>query len=401
MKKIKKLSLILGLVLLLVIPFIVQATVKEANENVYLAQAVVHDGNYYATGNIIEIAGTINGDVFAAGNSVSISGTINGDVFAAGSSVSISGKVDGSVFSVASNILINGEILGNVRVAGSNIIIENKVGRNVMAAGSNVSLTSQAEVAGHLSLAGAVLDVRSKTGGNFEAVGESITLAGDIGGKTKLNLDKTGQVVFLSSAHLMGNFEYTASKEITVSSEVTIDGETIFNQFYPREQKKRVLGIITAGYFFFKLIQLFGLLIVGLVIISLAKKKVLETADLMLKEPAKQIGQGLVWFIVTPVVIILLLITVIGIPLAFLLSLTYIILIYLSKVFAGLAIGLMLTKAFGWQKMSLIGSLILGIIIFVILKSIPIIGWLFSLVAIWWGLGALIEIKKRTLREMK
>ncbi|MBT4495679.1 polymer-forming cytoskeletal protein [bacterium] len=400
-KYFKNVAIFIGLILLFAIPFVGQATMEKADENVYLAPDVVHEGNYYAAGNIVEIAGTVNGDIFVAGNSVTVSGAVNGDIFAAGNSVSITGDIDGSVFSAASNIIISGEVLGNVRVAGSNVTIESEIGRNVMAAGSNIILTSNAEVIKHLNLAGAVLDVRSNVGGNFEAAGESMKISGEIGGNTDLYFDKTGKVVFLPPAHLMGDFKYTASEELIISDDVTIDGEVVYNQFVPKVNKKQFLGLFTVGYFLFKLIQLFGLLVIGLVIVSLTKKKVKETADLMIKNPLAQIGMGIVWFIITPIIVVLLLVTVIGMPLAFLLSLIYIIFICLSKVFAGIAIGVMLTKAFGWDKATLIGSMVLGIIALTLLKSIPVIGWLVGLVTMWWGIGGLVEIKKRTLKEMK
>ena len=140
--------------------------------------------------------------------------------------------------------------------------------------------------------------------------------------------------------------------------------------------------------------------VVGLVLIYLTRKKLLETSSLMLKKPGSQIGRGLAWFFLTPLVCILLLVTIIGIPLSFLTIAIYAVMLYISKVFAAIALGVWLAKSFGWKKASLIWKMILGVLALVILQSIPFIGWLVCLVAIWWGLGAIIEMKKKVLKEM-
>jgi len=384
MKITNRIILCLGLAMLLVLPLFVHATVKKANENVYLAIDEVYEGNYYVAGNAIEISGTVNGDVFVAGNTVRISGTVNGDVFAG-----------------ASNIIINGEIDGSVRVAGSNVSIDGKVSRNLMAAGSSLVVNEKAEIGKHVSLAGAFIDVRGKVGGNLEVAGDTLNIAGQIGGKTKLHFKEGERVVLLPQAHLMGDLDYTAENEVVIKEGAQIDGQTNFYPFVSKPRQAEILGFMTAGYLFVKLVQIFGLFVVALLLISLLKKKVLEVTDLMIKKPWSQIGRGAAWFFLTPIACIVLLITVIGIPLAGIVSLLYVVMLYFSKVFASIALGLLLTKSLGWGKVSLMVSMIIGVIVFSVIKGIPILGWLICLVAIWWGLGALIEVKKKVWKEMR
>ena len=49
----------------------------------------------------------------------------------------------------------------------------------------------------------------------------------------------------------------------------------------------------------------------------------------------------------------------------------------------------------------IIWPLILGLVIFVIVTSIPIFGWVIKLAAIWWALGAFFQVKKETLKEYR
>jgi len=370
--------------MLLVLPLAGHATAKKASQNVYLAFGEIHEGNYYAAGNAIEIAGTVNGDVFVAGNSVTISGTINGDVFAG-----------------ASNIIISGDVDGSVRVAGSNVSIDGKISRNLMSAGSNLVISEKAEVGRHVSLAGAFVDVRGKIGGNLEVGGDTLNIAGEIGGNAYLRLEDGERVTLLPQAHLKGNLDYTARNELVVKEGAQIDGRINYQPFVAKPRRGEILGFMAVGYFFSKLVQVFGMFVVALLLISLMRKKVLEVADLMVKKPLAQIGQGVIWFFLTPIACVILLVTIIGIPLALIVGALYAVMLYFGNVFASIALGLLLAKGLGWKKASLIASMIIGVIAFMILKGLPFVGWLIGLVAIWWGIGALIEIKKRAWKEMR
>ncbi len=384
MKKTNRIILFVGLALFLTLPLFGHAAVKKASENVYLASGEVHEGNYYAAGNAIEIAGIVNGDVFVAGNTVTISGIVNGDVFAG-----------------ASNIIISGEIDGSVRVAGSNVSIDAKISRNLMSAGSNLVISEKAEVGRHASLAGAVIDVRGMIGGNLEAAGDTLNIAGEIGGDTNLYFEDGERVTLLPKAHLKGDLDYTARNDLIIKEGAQIDGQTNYHPFVQKPDKEQFLGFIAVGFFFYKLVQIFGMFIVALLVISLFRKKVLEVTDLMIKKPFVQMGRGIVWFFLTPIACIILLITLIGIPLSLIVGVLYAVMLYFAKVFAGIALGLILTRALGWKKASLIVSMIFGVLALVILDCLPIVGWLICLVAIWWGMGALIEVKKKAWKEMK
>lgn len=378
-----KLKILLPLLALaLLVPLAGQATAKKTSQNVYLAPDVIHQGNYYVAGNAVEIAGIVNGDVFAVGNSITISGKINGDVFSAASNIRISGQIDGSV-----------------RVAASNVMIEGKISRNVMAAGSNVVITESAEVGRNVMLAGAVVDARGKIGGNLEAAGNVVTVANEVGGNGYVRLDEEGKLNFIGNGKIKGDLDYTA-KETMVFADGKVLGQVTYKPLtFKKPHRGEVLGFLTFGYLLVKLIKLFGLLVVGLVFISLARKKVLAITELMAKSPVKQIGQGVIWFFLTPIAGIILLFTVIGIPLALILFAGYAMMLYLGKVFAGITLGLLLVKAFKWDKVSLLVSMIIGVLALTVVVTIPFIGWLAGLVAIWWSWGAIIQIKKESLKE--
>ena len=116
----------------------------------------------------------------------------------------------------------------------------------------------------------------------------------------------------------------------------------------------------------------------------------------MLNKAGASIGWGAVVMLLTPIIAILLLITVIGIPLAAILIGLWFIALLISKVLVGITIGRLLLRKNKEpenkkeeKKNSLMLPMVIGITLSWLIFSAPVIGWLLSLVALWWGLGGI------------
>ena len=92
--------------------------------------------------------------------------------------------------------------------------------------------------------------------------------------------------------------------------------------------------------------------------------------------------------------------TVIGIPLGIIIMLSYLIYIYLTKIFVSLFIGRGFLKFFGSSPKS--GwTLLVGLIIYVILTSIPFIGWILNIIFVFIGFGALLIYYKQIYSKLR
>ena len=81
----------------------------------------------------------------------------------------------------------------------------------------------------------------------------------------------------------------------------------------------------------------------------------------------------------------------------------YVIMLCISKVVAGLSLGLLVMSrlANGQYKGSLVWPLVVGLVIIVLLSSIPFFGWALKLAAVLWAFGAIVTIKKQMLKEYR
>jgi hypothetical protein len=138
----------------------------------------------------------------------------------------------------------------------------------------------------------------------------------------------------------------------------------------------------------FTIISFAGALVVGLLYLKLYGKHLTQTSDLVSKSFWKTLGVGFLVTIAFIPGLIILLITVIGIPLAGLAFLMLLLYSYLAKIVVGSAFGNWVSQKYNW-KMSTFGSLAFGLLVFYLIKQIHIIGFLTGLVVLWIGLGAL------------
>lgn len=366
----------------------VLAADKPVDQAIYVGPDDIIDGNFIKAGNIIDIAGAVNGDVIVAGNSITISGPVAGDVIVAGNSVRITGEVGGSVRAVASSISIDSAISHNAWVFAGTVSFgqDSSVGWDVYTGAGSV-------------------EIKGPIGGNVFAGAGSLIIANKIGKDVKASVDREGQVVLYPEAEVAGNLEYQAADEnqLVLKEGAIINGETIRKDLGKGAEFGDTAKTFGVAYLLFKIFSFFSLLVIGVLLISLVPKFMIQVNDVMRQKPWPSLGWGVVYFFLTPIAIFVLLITVIGIPLGLILIPVYIISIYLSKLFAGFVVGIWLFNQLTKNKYkgSLIWPLVLGLLLVMIVTSIPLFGWLLALVLVWWSLGGLIQTKKEIIKDFR
>jgi cytoskeletal protein CcmA (bactofilin family) len=358
-----------------------QAIVQKKGENVYV--------------NSNEI---IEDDLIAAGETIEINGLIKGDLFVFGQIITINGSVEGDIIGFGQQITINGNVNGNIRIFSQTIKFNNQTDKNINVCGQNIFFSEKSAIGKNLLFAGENIEINGKTNGNIYGKGEKISLGGEVNKTTNLNATS---LVLQPNAIIKGDLHYIAPQKAKIQSGAQISGKT-FYKISPFEKKEKKY---TVAFFFWKLVFLFGFLIIGLIFTSLFRKKTLEIIEQIKKTPWKNLGFGIIYFLITPIILLLLIALLIGIPLALIGICLYFILLYLSQLFVGIIIGIEIDKKIRKPKenkeQNLIWPMSLGMIILIILFSIPYLGFFFKLITIWIGLGGIIENVKIKMQKIK
>src|SRR5690606_1095729 len=90
---------------------------------------------------------------------------------------------------------------------------------------------------------------------------------------------------------------------------------------------------------YLRFIALGGFLVAGAVAVLLAPRTAAAAADAIWTRPGASLGYGVLWLIVVPVVATLLLITVVGIPLAIMAGVAWLIALFLGRAVPAVSLG--------------------------------------------------------------
>lgn len=365
------LRVVCGIVLgIFLVPLSAHALGVAAEESVTLAADEIIDDNYFAAGNSVTIDGTVNGDVYAFGTVITINGTIGGDLISGGT-----------------RIEINGEVKGNLRAGATTIQINAPIGKNVTVAGATIALNSDSSVGWSFIGAGQTIKFDGPIGGNVNVAGDSITVNAPIGGNTDVTIGEQGHVALGEKARLDGDLTYRGTKAAQISADAVIRGATVHRELNANINFDK--SFFTRAWIFLKLVSLFGTLLVGTILVSVAGAWTEEQTKKMLEKPGLQCMWGLIILIVVPIAVVILMLTLIGIPLGVVVLGMYFLALYLAKIFVGIIIGNYILRQNEAKPFPLIWRMMLGTTVVVLIVNIPVIGWLCSLGVTIWFLGSL------------
>lgn len=376
-----KIKLIVVASLLLFLPTLALATNSLNNQKFALVKSdQTIDGNYFALAEQVEVAGTVNGDVIAAGGLVTISGSVAGDVIVAGGLVRIFGPVQ-----------------GDIRVVAGEVRVDSIVGRNATIFAGTVELSKDAAIGEGLLIFAGTFDQRGTIAKNVRGAVGAANLNGKIGKDVWLKIVEPEQFIIHENAWIGGDLNYNSPTMAKILSGATLFGELNYQPFLKASTD-------WTSFFFTKFIWLISLILLGLIALWLIPKRVEKGIELLSDSFWQPLGWGLLLLFVTPVVILILAITIIGLPLALVLLALYLLSILAAIIIVSTCLGEWLLKKLMRRHLrgvSLRWSMILGLLLFVILCSLPFIGWLLKVLLISAGLGAKLALDIKDVKRYR
>jgi hypothetical protein len=324
----------------------------------------------------------VDGDVLAIGKSVVLEGTVTGSLVAIGGDVIISGEVDGSVYALAGTV----DLIGDARI-----------GHSLHAIATFLGLRDGAEI-----------------GRDLIGISLSANLSGSIGRDSRLviGLLEIGRII-LESINMA-----TTGKPL---DEVFIDrtqavtalpiGGALFTVQHQEEEEAPPAENPTLTWLSEQAQRLVTYLIVGLVLLWLRPVWLKRWSAALRRQPLAGAGIGLVIYIVGFIAFMLLLVIflalAIGLALLTLWELglilggitlsatglafyTFLLFVaFLSKIIVAYLVGsLILERVYPQGNEFRLWPFLLGLVLYLIICAIPVLGWVAALLATFLGLGA-------------
>ncbi|MEA3343343.1 MAG: polymer-forming cytoskeletal protein [archaeon] len=332
-------------------------------------------------------------DLIVGGSEIVIEGRIEGDLVAFAGKISISGDVEGDVLAAGGDVVIEGDVEDDAVLLSGDAKISGDVGDNLLAACGSFKMDDGSSVGRDAFVAGGMIDVYGDVFRNLFASGGNVVIGGSVLGNVTLEADGAPRIT--SDAEIGGDVNYTSEKDIIIEDGASVPGNV--NKNLPDAGRKKS----DFERFNERLMGFLSIFIVGFILVRFLPVYTRNVCN-NLKKSAFSCGLwGIVGLIVAPVVALLLMVTVIGLPLGLILVCAYIILIYVSKVYVSVFVGKFFLNMTGSRSDSLVLMLVLGLLLFELIGLVPALSGFVGLLVVVFGFGAVLVTKKQMYMNFK
>ncbi len=332
-------------------------------------------------------------DTYIAGGIITIDEDITGDLYIGGKTITINGNIEGDLVVVGEEITVNGDVSDDLRALGGTISITGNIGDDLIATGGRLDVGSSTLIGGSLIVGNGYANIMGTINEDIRGGGGRITLGGVVYRDVLLEIQET--LMLTSTAKINGNLVYTGLREAKLDND-QVAGYIEFNKQAVEDKSfgKQIGDFFTKWHLIFLFLKYLSILLLTIIIVSLSPACLMRGSKIATEHPWRSLGLGFVIAICAVAATIILMMTMIGIPIAAMVVAILVISMYVAKVFAGTFIGSLLIKPKKMTKWKLFGITALGLFILLVIDIVPFIGWLASVVVLFIAFGALWTHKK-------
>lgn len=332
--------------------------------------ASAQTGNVYLTGPTIRISEPVQGDAMAAGGRVAVEQPVRNDVAVAGGDVAVTADV--------------GE---DLRAAGGQVALDARVGGDAHIVAGRLIIGKDGSVAGRAWLAGGDVQVLGRLPGKTKVYAGRVAIGGEIDGDLSVQADS---VELLPAARIRGVLTYVSPNPLLSDPAAQVDGGVV-RQSMAASATARPPASNGSG----TALWIIGVTAAG-VVWTLLFPAVARTAQARLAQaPGASLAAGALVALLTPVAVALLLISILGAPLALVLLAVYGLLMlagyFVVAGYLGDRLLQMATKDTVVKPRRRVTALVVALLLLGLMSQVPLLGWLITLLALMAGSGALID----------
>ncbi len=334
----------------------------------------------------VDIGEIIDDTLVASGRVVRIDGEVTGDLIAFAQSIEIVGSVHGDVISFGRTIEVDGRIGGGLAGFGQTIRIEDSIGQSVYGFAQSLRSGRDATIEGDLFAFGEEISVGGSVGRNVTVFGNTLTITGDVVRDVKF----AGRLATMRpSASIGGNLDVglPAERNLEVDSAATIAGETIVEVPEPGQEEDEG-GLLSAWSIAWTALWLVTAFLSGLLLLwalPALRRVPLDNLNGILTSA----GLGFVLVTATPVLAVVLAVTLIGLPAGLVIAAVWALSLYVSKIVVAHFLGNALLRPKQHDVRSMLLPLLAGLVLVLVAVSLPYVGWVINLLLVIIGLGAM------------
>ncbi len=337
----------------------------------------------------------IDDSLFAAGDTVTIEGTVNGDLIAFARQVTIRGTVTGSVLTAGQTMDIQGTVGGTIIAFGSSVQITGKVTRNVVAGGQSVTVGKDGVISGDFTGFGNDVHLNGTVTRSFYAFGAFADVAGNVGRNV---IFRGASLTALPTSKITGDLKAYVSKTemVHINPGAVIGGKQDI-EIVKQDANRRNRGIVSR--IFSEVLHVVAAFLTGfLILLIFPGVRRVQFGDVI--TVLKSGGIGFLAIVAAPIAAIILLITLIGIPVAISAFILWLLGMYLAKIAVALFVGRTLMPRNQERLGPSVLALLVGLAIVFAVINLPYIGGIIHFLLVLIGFGGLIMTVVRSYQAV-
>lgn len=331
---------------------------------------------------------TVSETMIVNANTVRVDGVIDGDLIVLlAERLILRGEVRGNVFCSARTIEVSGKVTGNLHAIGEKLRVDGEVGRNLYSVSEFVTLADDGRVkrdATHVA-AGATLDGR--VGRDLFVLGDWVELRGSVARNMETRVDR---VSLLDEARVGGDLDamlWEDEEDVEIAPGAKVSGEvrTSVSEHGPDSWYDH----FGRGHFYALLVVRLGAAFLMGMLLHWLVPRLFEVHLATAGDLARSLGVGFLVAVATPFALVLVAITLLGIPLAVTALLAFLVALYVSGILIAALVGSQVTGARGegWRSFAL--ALLAGLAILIVATEVPFVGAPLRIIVVLTGLGLL------------
>jgi hypothetical protein len=365
----------------------------------FLAALVLLPAAAYAQGADAERF-SLGGDDYVAGQTSTLTSPVSHDAFMAGFDVSLQSPVTGDAHLAGYNVNVAGNVGADLYAVGFGINVSTPIAGDVTAAGNSIVLLPEGSVGGNLRLGGQTVTVDAPVAGSALVAAQTATLASTIGGDFQFS----GVTLnFSSDARVDGTLTIRAPRPIDVPATVASADRVVFQEL---EELDRVNGPAQVALETVQsmspwvvilpvLVWNLALLVIGLIGFAVFPNNSTRLYQVVTARPWFTWGVGFIALSALIGAVVVLGMTIIGLPLIPVEILVLILAWILAQIAGAYLVGSRILTAFRFESaaiMKQLAGLFVGLVVLWLVGLIPIIGYLVWFAALVLGFGAMARL---------
>lgn len=333
--------------------------------------------------------------LYSAGNMINVDANVEKGIHVAGNVITVNGDVGESIYSGAGTFVLKGNVGSSVHVGGGNVVIEGNITDDLFIGGGNVVISDKSTIGGDIIIGGGTVDIQGSVKGNAYLAGGIITIGGQIDGSVEVK--EADELRIEDGAIIGGNLEYFVHKEVNISDGAVVSGQITINDKMKGQKdlnKGAVLGVVFAFLSIVLLIKMFGLVVIGLIMVYIFKGLTERVVKEGFNNFWKSFGIGFAFLFLVPIFSVVLMITLVGIWLGIVTLMLYFVFLTIAASITSIIFGVWLAHLLFKKKDYLSDWKIVigGVLALTIVGLIPFVGWVIVTLLMLVSLGSFCRI---------